>query len=270
MLKLAFVLMLAAGVTAQERAPIGKGVNFYSKEKEAALGAELAKEVRRTNQVLASERARLYVERIGRDLAAQLPELSPAFTFEILAGAGDSMREPYALPGGHVFVPAGLFFGAENEAELAGLLAHAMAHAAARHATRLATRGQLIEQAGIPLINMGGWGGKQAALPLAFLSIQRRFELEADGIALPMMARAGYDPSALLRYVDRVQVDEKIRLHSAVPARDERIDKIKRAIADLPARVYTGDNIEFEHVRAEVRALEAQAVKPPEPPSLRR
>jgi predicted Zn-dependent protease len=262
-----FVLLWAvmlAGVAAgaQQRQP-GRGVNLYSAEKEAKLGATLAEEVRRNSTALDSALARDYLERLGRQLAAQLPGDGVKYTFEIIAdktaGPTNQLYEPIALPGGYLFVPAGLFLAAQDEAEFAGMLAHAMAHVAERHGTRMVTRVQLADSGSIPLILMGGWGGMSgtgALAPVMFLKFARGFELEADLVAAQVMARAGYDPGALIRYIKRVQIDptDQAKAFSPLPLRDARIAQIEKVIRGLPAQTYSSSE-EYQRVREEVRGL---------------
>lgn len=185
------------------------------------------------------------------------------------------MHEPVALPGGYVFVPAALFLAAQDEAELAGMLAHAMEHIAERHETRQATRGQIINYANVPLVFMGNSTGcaSDAAIPLGFLKFQQDFERQADFLAVQAMARAGFDPNALVRYIERVQPATPpspggSTALSALPARDLRIAVMMSGISTLPATRYTSPaNGEFEAAREEIRRF----VPPPRPtpPSLK-
>ena len=116
-----------------------------------------------------------------------------------------------------------------------------MEHVAQRQATRLATRSQLVNYGSIPLIFMGGSGcsmggsgcSETLAIPVSFLAIQRDNELEADGLAVQAIARAGFDPEALMRYIERVQV-QPAKVFSSLPSRDQRIAAIRLVIERLP------------------------------------
>ena len=121
---------------------VGKGINFYSLEKEMALGHQLATEVRRQAKMLDDPIVAEFVNRLGQNLVRNSDAKVP-FTFEIIEA--DKLNA-FALPGGFIFVNTGLIEAAETEAELAGAMAHEIAHVAARHATRQATRGQLLER----------------------------------------------------------------------------------------------------------------------------
>lgn len=258
------VLLLACLALSAQDQPIGRGVNFYGKEKEAALGAQLAGEVRQKTTALDSAAAHDYLARLGARLIAQIPDTGFAFTFTVAAdGADISTHEPLALPGGYIFVPGSLFFAAQDEAEFAGMLAHSIAHVAARHGTRQATRGEIVSIASVPLIFMGGWTGfamqqgAATAVPLGFLRFQRTLELEADRLAIGMMAGAGCDPDALVRYIGRVQPppdQTTSKLFSPLPERDERVAAMRQAIQELPPRAYSPGK-EFPPIQDEVRRL---------------
>lgn len=188
--------------------PAGKAVNYYSLEKEAALGKQLAADFRQRNTPIDSPIVQNYLDRLGQRIAAELRDAKFPYTFRVIAGDPcRTVHEPAALPGGYVFVPGALFVEARNEAEFAGMLAHAMSHIALRHATGQAPRGQLANHASIPLIFMGGWSGscsEELLLPRASVALRRSQELEADVLAIRTIARAGFDPMALVRYIERV------------------------------------------------------------------
>jgi predicted Zn-dependent protease len=256
---------------AQKQAAVGTGLNSHSVEKEAALGRQMAAEFRQRTTAIASRSVQDYVENLGRELASQMPASPFSFTFSVIAeDPCPTLHEPYALPGGYVFVPAALFPAAQNEAEFAGMLAHAMAHVVERHATRRATRRELIQAAGIPLV-FGPGCASEVAVPVGFLKVQRSFELQADVLAVPTMAKAGFDPNALARYTERVQpqVSATGAEFSPLPPRDERILSILSEIAKLPPSDYTTlPTGEFDAAREEVpRPLPSNRSTPP---SLRR
>src|SRR6266852_2908260 len=147
---------------------VGKGINFYSVEKEIALGKQLAEEVRRQSKLVDDPMIGEYVNRIGQNLVRNSDATIP-FSFQVIEG---EQLNAFAFPGGFVFVYTGLIEAAESEAELAGAMAHEIAHVAARHITRQETRGKIAQLATLPLILMGGWTGYAirqgagAAIPL--------------------------------------------------------------------------------------------------------
>ena len=232
---LAYVLVSSALTLSAQSIP-GLGPNFYSREKEAALGAQLAQQVRQTATPVNNNAALSYVEQMGAKLAARFPEPRFTYTFALIAaGNDDALREPVALPGGYVFVPTSLFLTAQDDSEFAGMLAHAMAHVAARHGTRAATRESMAQMAVNPIIANGGAAGfmaQQAAdalIPAALAKFSRDYENEADRLAVNMVSAAGYDAERLIRYLSRAQ--------NNLPdseARNERIAAIQNAIQNLP------------------------------------
>src|SRR5664279_1908706 len=135
---------------------VGKGVNLYSFEKEIALGKQMAQEVERQAKIVDDPVIAEYVNRVGQNLVRNSDAKVP-FTIKVV----DSEEvNAFALPGGFFFVNSGLVLKADNEAELAGVMAHEIAHVAARHGTRQATRGNLAQIGMLPVMIMsGGWAG---------------------------------------------------------------------------------------------------------------
>src|ERR1035437_5130373 len=240
------LLLFCATLSAQTPPPV-RGVNFYSIEKEKALGAQLAAEYRRQARVLDSTSVNAYLDELGQRLAAQPPATGFTYTFELVDDDETWIHEAAAFPGGPVFVPASLILAAADEDELAAMLAHAIAHIATRQETRQMTRGQMMNQASMPLIMMGGWNGyairqgSALAVPLGFLSFQRKNELESDQLAVGILAAAGYDPQALARYIERVQpADPPVRnAMTPYPDKDQRLAALQAAIEQLPPATYS-------------------------------
>src|SRR5512141_2415582 len=134
---------------------VGKGVNFYSIEKEIALGKGLAQDVERQAKIIDDPVIAEYVNRLGQNLVRNSDAKVP-FTIKVI---DTEEVNAFALPGGFFFVNSGLILKADSEAELAGVMAHEIAHVAARHGTKQATKGELANIMTIPLIFMGGWAG---------------------------------------------------------------------------------------------------------------
>ncbi len=175
---------------------VGEGINFYSLEKEIALGKQLAQEVERQAKVIDDPIIAEYVNRVGQNLVRNSDAKVP-FTIKVL---DTEEVNAFALPGGFFFVNSGLILKAESEAELAGVMAHEIAHVAARHGTRQATKGDLLQIGTIPLIFMGGWAGyaiRQGAglaIPMGFLTFTRANEREADYLGLQYLYKSGTIP----------------------------------------------------------------------------
>jgi beta-barrel assembly-enhancing protease len=230
------LLLVSSALTLSAQTIPGSGPNFYSREKEAALGAQLAQQVRQTATPVDNNAALSYVEQMGAKLAARFPEPRFTYTFTLIAaGNDDALKEPVALPGGFVFVPASLFLTAQDDSEFAGVLAHAMAHVAARHGTRAATRESIAQMAVNPIIANGGAAGfmaRQAAdtlIPAALARFSRDYEQEADQLAVNVVTAAGYDAEGLIRYLSREQSNLPVS-----EARNERMAALQNAIQNLP------------------------------------
>jgi len=176
-----------------------RGVNFYSLEKERGLGAQLAQHYRKEATVLESPALLGRIEAI----AGTLIPADSKFTYTFALVDSTEKEEPVTLPGGFVFVPSGLIRAAQHTDELAGMLAHSIAHIEARHGTKQATKSEMLNQATIPLIYIGGLPGN--AVPLGLQEFVRKQDLEADQLAARMMQSHGYSPARLAGYVERLQ-----------------------------------------------------------------
>jgi predicted Zn-dependent protease len=245
---------------------VGKGVNFYSLDKEIALGKQLAQEVERQAKIIDDPVVAEYVNRLGQNLVRNSDAKVP-FTIKVIQSAEVNA---FALPGGFFFVNSGLILKADNEAELAGVMAHEIAHVAARHGTRQATRGQLMQLGTIPLIFMGGWTGyaiyqaSSLAIPMTYLTFSRGMESEADFLGLQYMYKAGYDPEAFVDFFEKIQTLEKkkpgtmSKVFSTHPMTDDRIKASQKNIQEyLKAKPeYVVTTSEFNDVKSRLYMLE--------------
>jgi predicted Zn-dependent protease len=244
---------------------VGKGVNFYSLEKEIALGKQLAQEVERQAKIIDDPIIAEYVNRVGQNIVRNSDAKVP-FTIKVL----DSEEvNAFALPGGFFFVNSGLILKADTEAELAGVMAHEIAHVAARHGTRQATRGELINIGTIPLIFMGGWTGyiiRQGAglaIPMGFLQFTKAFEKEADYLGLQYLYKTGYDPTAFVDFFEKIQTLEKkkpgtmAKVFSTHPMTDDRIKSAQTEIDKILVAKpeYVVNTSEFNDVKGRLNML---------------
>jgi predicted Zn-dependent protease len=248
---------------------VGKGSklgNWYSLETEIRMGKELAQQVEQNTKLVRDPVVNEYVNRIGQNLVRNSDARVP-FTIKVV---DDDSINAFALPGGFFYVNSGLILAADEEAELAGVMAHEIAHVAARHGTRQMTRGQLANFATIPLIFVGGGLGYALqsaaglALPLTFMTFSRNFEAEADYLGVQYMYKTGYDPQAFLAFFEKVQAQEKekpgrlAKAFATHPQTPDRITKTQEEIHRiLPARPeYLVTTSEFDEVKARLASLE--------------
>jgi predicted Zn-dependent protease len=237
-------------------------VNFYSLEKEIALGKQLAQEIERQARLVDDPAPAEFINRLAQNLARN-SDLKVPLTAKMI----DSEEvNAFALPGGFLYVNSGLVMKAETEAELAGPIAHEIGHIAARHGTRQASRGHIANIASISLIFLGGWPGYAArqgmglALPLGFLKFSRGFEQEADLLGVQYMFKAGYDPTAFVDFFEKMAALEKKKpgtlgeLFRSHPNTASRIKSTQATIQDLLGRQpqYVVSTSEFQDVKRQL------------------
>ena len=241
-------------------------INFYSVEREIALGRELAGELESSSRILDDLEINEYVNRLGQNLVRSSDAKVP-FVIKVI----DSEEvNAMALPGGFFYVNTGLIRAASDEAELAGVMAHEIAHVAARHSTEQVSKGRFFNFASLPLIFLGGpagYGIRQAAglmLPLQMLRFNRRAEREADFLGLQYLYKAGYDPTSFVSFFEKVKSQEEkksgffAKAFSTHPVTEDRIRKAQQQIEQaLPSREeYAVSSSEFERVKIRLEILE--------------
>ena len=245
----------------------GRGVgNWYTVEGQVARGRVYAQQIESQVKLVNDPVVTEYVNRIGQNLVRNSDAQVP-FTIKVI---DSDVVNAMALPGGFFYVNSGLILAADEEAEMAGVMAHEIAHVAACHYGREMTRANLLQMASIPFIFMGGaigYAGYEAAglgIPLTFFKFSRGFEAEADYLGVEYMYRAGYDPSAFVSFFEKIQAMEKKKpgtlskafdTHPQTPDRIEKTqDEIRRI---LPAKAeYVVTTSEFDEVKARLAAIE--------------
>jgi predicted Zn-dependent protease len=248
---------------------INKGnLDFYSLEKEAQLGRQLAAEIDRQGKLITDPVVTEYINRIGQNIALRSDAKTP-FTIKVIDSADVNA---FALPGGFLYVNSGLVLAADNEAEVIGVMAHEIAHVAARHGVEQASKGRLFQWLSIPLIFVGGPLGAIAQnavsilVPLTFLKFSRGAEEEADRLGLQYMWAAGYDPTSMLSFFEKLKAKEKKKpgtlekVFSTHPATGNRIEKARALLVRFPERdEYTLSTSEFNNVKDRLVAITNQS-----------
>jgi predicted Zn-dependent protease len=259
--------------------------DWYSTDTEIKMGKQYAMMVEQTARMVQDPVINEYVNRIGQNLVRNSDAKVP-FTIKVIDS--DEINA-FALPGGFFYVNSGLILAADEEAELAGVMAHEIAHVAARHAMQQMTRAQYANMATIPLIFVGSWGIYEAAsmainlaLPLTFLKFSRSFESEADFLGVQYMYKTGYDPQAFVTFFEKIEAKNKkqpgtlARAFSSHPPTPERITRTQEEIRKiLPSQPeYVLDTSEFDSVKARLASIQnRKKVLPnadPDKPTLRK
>ena len=242
--------------------------NWYSLDKQVAMGRAYSQQVEHGAKMVQDPVVTEYINRLGQNLVRNSDAKVP-FTIKVI---DTDELNAFALPGGFFYVNSGLILAADNEAELAGVMAHEIAHVAACHVAREQTRGNIVNLASIPLIFIpGGWAvyeGTQAALsigvPLTFMKFSRNFESEADFLGMEYMYKAGYDPQSFISFFEKIEAQEKKKpgtlakafaSHPMTPDRVEHAQQEMKTV--LPARPeYIVNTSEFDQVKGRLASIE--------------
>jgi len=246
----------------------GRGAgNWYSTDSEIKMGRQYAMEIEKSTKFITDPVVTEYVNRIGQNIVKN-SDCKVPFTIKVIDS--DEINA-FALPGGFFYVNSGLILNADEEAELAGVMAHETAHVCAHHAAREMTRLNYAQIGMIPvMIMVGGWTGygiyegSQIAIPVAFLEFSREFEAQADYLGVQYMYRAGYDPQAFITFFEKIQALQKrkpgavAKVFADHPQTPDRILHSQEEIARiLPARdEYTVTTSEFDDVKARLARIE--------------
>jgi predicted Zn-dependent protease len=248
---------------------VGHGPEMYSLEHDIALGKQLSQEVEKSAKFIDDPVITEYVNRVGQNLVRNSDAKVP-FTIKVI---DSDVVNAFALPGGFFYVNSGLILHADEESELAGVMAHEIAHVCARHGTREETKSTIVQLASIPAMifipySWAGYAiyqGMNFAIPLTFLKFSRGDEAEADFLGLQYMYKAGYDPNSFVSFFEKVQADEKKqpgtipKVFSTHPPTPDRIEAIQKEIATiLPARdQYIVSTSEFDTIKARMQMINA-------------
>ena len=245
----------------------GRGVgNWYSTDSEIKMGRMYAAEIEKSTKFITDPVIVEYVNRVGQNIVKN-SDCKVPFTIKVIDS--DEINA-MALPGGFFYVNSGLILNADEEAELAGVMAHETAHVCAHHAAREMTRANYAQLGTIPLIFIGGWTGygiyeaASIGIPMTFLHFSREFESQADYLGIQYMYRAGYDPQAFVTFFEKIQALEKrkpgavAKVFSDHPQTPDRIEHSQEEIARiLPARdEYTVTTSEFDDIKARLARIE--------------
>ena len=234
--------------------------NWYSLETEIRLGQEYSRQVDTKVKLSHDPLVTSYINEVGQKLVRNSDAEVP-FVIKVMDDPGSI--NPFSLPGGFLYVPTGLILAADNESELAGMMAHEIAHVTAHHATREMTRGNMINLASNFLVLITGpigYAARTAAgigLPLAFSKFSRGFESEADYLGLQYLYNAGYDPQSYIAFLERASRTKRkpsrlAKAFSGYPATPRRLENARKEIVTIlsPRDKYVVTTSEFDDVKA--------------------
>ncbi len=270
------VLMLGAqGLWAQPK-PIQPGFNLFSKDQDVQLGKEAATEVEKEVQVVDNPRLTEYVNGIGQRLAKVSQDPSYPFTFKVIA---DPNINAFALPGGPIYINSGTIAAADNEAQLAGVMAHEIAHVVLRHSTNQASKRQIFQLpaalAAGALGNSGGLLGSLAnvgigfGLNSVFMKYSRSAEHDADIVGARMMAAAGYSPVEMAKFFQKLEESGGAsgpQFLSDHPNPGNRVQYVSEEIQSYQNGNYTTNSRAFagmKSIAAGIKPVANQAVAKP-------
>ncbi|PYU89925.1 MAG: peptidase M48 [Acidobacteria bacterium] len=241
--------------------------SIISQEKEIAIGKQYATEIDHSAKIITDPVINEYVNRVAQNVARN-SDLTIPLTVKII---DDPTINAFTLPGGFLYVNTGMLLAADEEDQVAGVLAHEIAHAAARHWASQMTKMTLMQYAFIPLIftpmsypvYVAAAQGLNFGVPLAFLKFNRSAEAEADYLGLQYMYKAGYDPNSYVAFFGKV-IQEERREPGSVPKvfmdhppTPDRIVKSEEEIKEiLPKRdQYLVSTSEFDDVKSRMQMV---------------
>ena len=262
--------------------------NWVSLDKEIAIGQQVAQQFEQTARLIEDPVVSEYVDRVGQNIVKHSDAKVP---FHIKVVDTDEVNA-FAFPGGYFYVNKGLILAADNEAELAGVMAHEISHVCARHATERMSKAQYLQLAAIPALFIGGYWAQMAiqqglglGINLELLGVTRDSEREADQLGIQYLWNSGYDPNAFVSFFEKLQSQEKskpgklagfFRTH---PFTESRIAASLDEERYLPEKDnYVVNTSEFNRVKNRLQAIDnaqkagevASSPSDPKKPTLKR
>jgi hypothetical protein len=259
-----WALALPAGAQQRELKP---GFNLFSKDQDIQLGKEAKAQVEKEMPVIRDAEIVNYVRGIGQRLAATPQAGGFPYTFDVV---NDKNINAFALPGGPTFVNTGLIAAAENEAQLAGVMAHEISHVALRHGTNQASKANLIQLPAMLAGALAGRGGSmlgqlaQLGIGLGansvLLKYSRNAERDADLLGARIMSEAGYNPVEMARFFEKLEAESGSRgleFFSSHPNPGNRVKAVQQELQYLPQRQYSSSDARLRTIQARIGNLPA-------------
>src|SRR6266481_268586 len=272
---LCLTIFLVPGASAQ-RSQLRPGWNAFTPQEDISLGKRAAADAEKQLALCNAPRVDAYLTQLGTRLAQKLPTGGVQYPFEFHC-VNDKAINAFALPGGYVFINRGAIEAADNEAQLAAVMAHELSHVALRHGTNQATKAMLAETGlGIFGAVFGDTTGGALLTTLGnftaggvLLRYSRTAESQADVMGTQVLYDTGYDPRAMAQFFEKLEAETKGKNppeffsdHPNPEHRVERVDEEVEKLGGAPANARR-DSAEFESIKREVLAL--PVVKKPTP-----
>lgn len=289
----ALVVIAQAVPAAADRTRLKPGMNFFKPAQDIELGREAAAEAERQLPLLRDAGVNAYLNRLGRRLAAHVPGHDFPYQFKAInAGAINA----FALPGGFIYINRGTIEAADNEAQLAGVIAHEIGHVALRHGTNqlskaILWRAPLMVLGGVFGSGSGSLAGQLAQLGIAvgfsavFLKYSRTAETQADIMATQILYDTGIEPKEMAVFFQKLERagGGGIEFFSNHPSPKNRVKRVEQEVDKLGTKAdLQRDSEEFHAVRSRLKSLppppqrgeraRSEAAEPsgqPAPPSAR-
>jgi predicted Zn-dependent protease len=248
------------------------GFNSYTPEQDIEIGRKYSAEVDKQVPLVTDSLLVNYVAGLGRRLAQRPEAGNYPYSFKTI---NDPEINAFALPGGPVYLNSGILVNADNEAQVAGVLAHEISHVALRHGTNQASKAQLFDLAGAlggALIGNSAAGqigqlGLGLGISTVLLKYSRSAESDADALGTRIMAGAGYNPVEMARFFQKLEArgggSNAAEFLSSHPNPGNRVAAVTEEIKYLPRRDYTASTGDFNSAKQAAQRL-------PEPPKPRR
>ena len=247
------------------------GFNLFSKAQDVQLGKEAAAEIEKQYEVVSNPELQRYIDTIGKRLTSSRRASDFPYSFKVVS---DDSINAFALPGGPMFIHTGLIKAAENEAQLAGVMAHEISHVALRHGTNQVSKANLIQlpaalggqMAGGGLLGTIAQAGIGIGANSALMKFSRGAETQADTNGTLILSDAGYNPLEMARFFEKLGADgakqsRVAEFFSSHPSPGNRVKAVEGLITQLPRKEYTnGDQAAFTRAKDIVLKL-----PPPKP-----
>jgi len=268
-LALAAILALMTAPPAwAERTPMKPGWNMFSPQQDVEVGQQVSKDAEQQLRMLNDSRVDNYLNNLGRRLSGHAPGYQFPYTYKTV---NDRAINAFALPGGPIYINRGVIEAADNEAQLAGVLAHEASHVALRHGTNQASKASAAQ---MPLSILGGLLGSNStgaalaqlgagfAVNSILLKYSRTAESQADIVGTQILYDSGYDPRAMAQFFQKIETGQKgsgpAEFFSNHPSPEHRIERVDQEVEKLGGRrSYQKDTREFNDIKRYISSLPA-------------